>query len=444
MNSNLIFKLAFRITYLILIASPNLLFAQIKSGPMLGYAEMKEVLVWVQTEKSAKVVLKYHEKGSNQTFSSEAIVTEKKTAFSAKLIADQVSMGKKYDYEIWVNDKKMNFTYPLEFQVPALWQYRTDPPDFSFVFGSCNYINEAETDRPGRPYGGADEIYQAMYDKKPNFMIWGGDNFYYREADWNTRTGMMHRNDHTRGQKSVQALLANTHHYAIWDDHDYGPNDADRSFANKQTSLELFKMYWGNPNYIFPNEGITGQFQWSDVEFFLMDDRWNKAPNDLEDPAKDYFGQKQLNWLLDAMTTSKAPFKIVVNGGQIINPAKVFENMANYEQERNQLLREIQKRKISGVLFLSGDRHVSNLWKLDRPGTYPLYDLTVSPFTAGAAKAHPLDKNQQLVAGTTIEDRAFSVLSVNGPLKDRKLTITLYSSTGKEFWKKEIKATELK
>jgi alkaline phosphatase D len=203
-------------------------------------------------------------------------------------------------------------------------------------------------------------------------------------------------------------------------------------------------MYWGNPNYIFPNEGITGQFQWSDVEFFLMDDRWNKAPNDLEDPAKDYFGQKQLNWLLDAMTTSKAPFKIVVNGGQIINPAKVFENMANYEQERNQLLREIQKRKISGVLFLSGDRHVSNLWKLDRPGTYPLYDLTVSPFTAGAAKAHPLDKNQQLVTGTTIEDRAFSVLSVNGPLKDRKLTITLYSSTGKEFWKKEIKATELK
>jgi alkaline phosphatase D len=153
MNSNLIFKLAFRFTYLILIASPNLLFAQIKSGPMLGYAEMKEVLVWVQTEKSAKVVLKYHEKGSNQTFSSEAIVTEKKTAFSAKLIADQVSMGKKYDYEIWVNDKKMNFTYPLEFQVPALWQYRTDPPDFSFVFGSCNYINEAETDRPGRPSG---------------------------------------------------------------------------------------------------------------------------------------------------------------------------------------------------------------------------------------------------------------------------------------------------
>lgn len=444
MNSNSLFKRTFQLICVVLWGVSGPVFAQVKSGPMLGYSEMKEVLVWVQTEKSAKVVLKYYEKGQNQIFSTEPITTEKISAFSAKLIADQVSMGKKYTYEIWVDNKKVAFDYPLEFQTQTLWQYRSDPPNFSFVFGSCNYINEAETDRPGRPYGGADEIYQAMYDKKPDFMIWGGDNFYYREPDWNTRTGMMHRNDHTRGQKSVQALLANTHHYAIWDDHDYGPNDADRSFANKHTSLELFKMYWGNPNYIFPNEGITGQFQWSDVEFFLMDDRWNKAPNDLVDPAKDYFGQKQLNWLSDAMTTSKAPFKIVVNGGQIINPAKIFENMANYEKERNQLLTEIQKRKIQGVVFLSGDRHVSNLWKLDRPGTYPLYDLTVSPFTAGGAKANILDKNAQLVEGTTIEDRAFSILSVSGPMNDRTLTITLYSSTGKEFWKKEIKAKELK
>ncbi len=411
---------------------------------MVGYSEMKEVAIWIQTIQAAKVELRYKEKGSNQIHHSDVISTQKSSAFTAKLIADEVNYGKKYDYEIWIDHKKVHFDYPLEFQTQDLWQYRKDPPNFSFVFGSCNYINEPETDRPGRPYGGANEIYQAIYDKKPDFMIWGGDNFYYREPDWNSRAGMIHRNDHTRGQKSIQALLANTHHYAIWDDHDYGPNDADRSFANKYTSLELFKMYWANPNYIFPNEGITGQFQWSDVEFFLMDDRWNKAPNDLDDPSKDYFGQKQLNWLLDALTTSKATFKIVVNGGQIVNPAKIFENMANYEQERNQLLLGIQKRKIPGVLFLSGDRHVSNLWQLKREGTYPLYDLTVSPFTAGGAKLHALDKNATLVEGTSIEDRAFSVLSVNGPLKDRILTISLYSPEGKEYWKKEIKAKDLK
>jgi alkaline phosphatase D len=255
---------------------------------------------------------------------------------------------------------------------------------------------------------------------------------------------MMHRNDHTRSQAALQPLLANTHHYAIWDDHDYGPNDADRSFVLKHTALELFKLYWGNPNFVFPNEAMTGQFTWSDVEFFLMDDRWFKAPNDLNDPAKDYFGQKQMNWLLDALTTSRASFKIVVNGGQVLNPAKIFENMANYEQERNQLVKEITNRKIPGVVFLSGDRHTSSLWKLERPGTYPLFDLTVSPMTAGPAVPHKLDANEVLVPGTMTQKRAFSTISVSGPLKDRKLRIVLNDEKGVEIWHHDISSNSLK
>ncbi len=419
---------------------------QIKSGPMLGYSEMKEVLIWVQTEKSAKVEIKYWDKTTDGKvkFTSEPVQTSKSNAFIARIIADEVSMSKKYNYEVYVDGKKVNFNYPLEFQTQTLYQYRSDPPTFSFVFGSCNYINEEATDRPGRPYGGADEIYQAILDKKPDFMLWGGDNFYYREADWNSRTGMIHRNDHTRAVKSIQPLLASTHNYAIWDDHDYGPNDSDRSWVNKHTALEMFKLYWGNPNFTFPNEATTGQFQWADVEFFLMDDRWFKAPNDLKDQTKDYWGQKQMNWLLDALTTSRAPFKIVVNGGQILNPAKIIENMSNYDAERNQLLAELQKRNIPGVVFLSGDRHVSSLWKMDRPGTYPLIDLTVTPFTAGPAVAHPLDKNSLLVPGTLTEKRAFSKLTVTGPIKDRVLTINLYDHLGKDLWNYTIKANDLK
>jgi alkaline phosphatase D len=427
----------------IFLLAPLLVSAQIKSGPMLGYSEMKEVLLWVQTEKAAEVSIHYWEKGDKTIHKTDPIKTEKSQAFIAHIVADEVSMGKRYDYEVWVNSKKMTFDYPLEFQTQELWQWRKDPPAFSFIFGTCNYVNEESTDRPGRGYGGADEVYAAMHAKKPDFMLWGGDNFYYREPDY-TRTGMIHRNDHARSVKSMQPLLANVHQYAIWDDHDYGPNDADRSFPLKHTSLEMFKMYWGNPNFVFPNEGITGKFQWADVEFFLMDDRWNKAPNELNDPNKDYWGQKQMNWLLDALITSKASFKIIVNGGQVVSPAKVFENMANYEGERNQLLKELKNRNIPGVLFLTGDRHISDLNKLEREGTYPLYDLTVSPMTAGKADAVKLDYNQTLVPGTLVQERAFSKIEVTGPLKDRVLNITLLNVKGDVLWTKAIKSTELK
>ena len=417
--------------------------AQIKSGPMLGYSEMKEVLIWVQTEKPADVSIQYWEKGDKTVHKSEIVHTNKQNAYIARIIADEVTMGKKYDYEVLINGKKMAFDYALEFQTQDLWQYRHDPPAFSFIFGTCNYVNEEATDRPGRGYGGADEVYAAMHAKKPDFMIWGGDNFYYREPDY-TRTGMIHRNNHARAVKSMQPLLANVHHYAIWDDHDYGPNDSDRSFPLKHMSLEMFKMYWGNPNFVFPNEGITGKFQWADVEFFLMDDRWSKAPNELNDPNKDYWGSKQMTWLLDALTTSKASFKIIVNGGQVISPAKVFENMANYEAERTYLLKELKNRKIPGVLFLSGDRHISNLNKIEREGTYPLYDLTVSPMTAGKADAVKQDYNETLVAGTLVQERAFSKIDVSGPLKDRTLTMTIFNVKGETIWTKEIKSNQLK
>ncbi len=427
----------------IFLLAPLFLAAQIKSGPMLGYSDMKEVLIWVQTQQAATVHIQYNEIGDKTIHKTDPVRTEKATAFTAKIIADEVSMGKKYTYEVWVNNKKMKFDYPLEFQTQELWQYRKDPPAFSFIFGTCNYVNEEATDRPGRPYGGADEVYATMHAQKPDFMLWGGDNFYYREPDY-TRTGMIHRNDHARGVKSMQPLLANVHHYAIWDDHDYGPNDADRSFPLKYTSLEMFKMYWGNPNYVFPNEGITGKFQWGDVEFFLMDDRWNKAPNELNDPKKDYWGQKQMNWLVDALLTSRASFKVIVNGGQVISPAKVFENMANYESERAQLLQEIKSRKIPGVLFLSGDRHISNLNKLEREGTYPLYDLTVSPMTAGKSDAVKQDYNETLVEGTLVTERAFSKIEVSGPLKDRVLKISIMNVKGDVLWTREIKSNQLK
>ncbi|MEY2637281.1 MAG: hypothetical protein RLZZ197_1758, partial [Bacteroidota bacterium] len=107
---------------------PLFLQAQIKSGPMLGYSEMKEVLVWVQTEKAADVSIQYWEKGDKTVHKTEPIHTEKSTAYIARIIADEVSMGKKYEYEVLVNGKKMAFDYALEFQTQELWQYRKDPP----------------------------------------------------------------------------------------------------------------------------------------------------------------------------------------------------------------------------------------------------------------------------------------------------------------------------
>jgi alkaline phosphatase D len=414
----------------------------LRSGPMVGYSEMKEVMLWVQTREPATAQIFYFEKDKPQLrFQTQALKTEKQFGYAVHLLADAVQPGKKYVYELFLNGKKVERPYPLEFQTQTLWQFRTDPPDFKFAAGSCTYINEPEVDRPGNGYGGGYGIFSSIFQQKPAFMLWLGDNAYLREVDWNTRTGIIHRYTHTRSLPEMQPLLGSVHNYAIWDDHDFGPNDSDRGFPGKEMTTEMFKRFWANPNYGVGNtEGVTGSFVWNDCQFFLLDDRYYKTPNDQKTGEKEILGKKQLTWLIDALTYSKATFKFVVIGGQVLNSAALFENYANYPEERQKLIDAIKANKISGVVFLTGDRHHTVLSKMDN-----LYDLTVSPLTSGVAT--PKDgENTNMVPGTLVTEKNFATLEITGSLKEksRKLIIRIFSTDNKELWNKEITAAELK
>ncbi|MFD2569778.1 alkaline phosphatase D family protein [Spirosoma soli] len=418
----------------------------LQSGPMVGYSDMREVMLWAQTKQPARVQIRYHEAGKpTPVYLTNEVQTNQQAAFTAHLLADKVEPGKKYEYNVLIEGRMVSLPYPTTFQTQSLWQWRTDPPTFRFGVGSCTYVNEPEVDRPGTPYGGGYEIFTVLAAQKPDFMLWTGDNTYTREVDWNSRSGVLRRYTHTRSLPEMQPLLAASHNYAIWDDHDYGPNDSDRSYWLKATTLDAFKLFWANPNFIFP-ESCAGTFFWNDCQFFMLDDRTFRAPDDMTDgPDKVYFGDKQVQWLLDALISSKATFKFIVTGGQIINPTKSFENYAIYGTERDRLLKAIADAKIPGVLFITGDRHHSILHKQERKGLYPLYDVTISPLTSSPAKPLPEElKQDTYVDGTLVTDRNFSMMTVSGPLKDRVLTIKVYDQKGTERWSRDIRASELK
>lgn len=417
----------------------------IQSGPMLGYSDFREVAIWVQTKNPAKVKFRFWDlENPTKTRETESANSTKINGYAVTAIADSLLPGKKYGYELLVNGKVQKFNYPLRFQTIPLWQFRSDPPEFIFAVGSCTYVNEPFWDRPGKSYGDSMQIFKTIFDKKPDLMLWIGDNTYTREGDWSTRNGFLHRYSHTRALPEMQPLLASTHHYATWDDHEYGPNDSDRSFWNKNIASSVFKTFWpcppGNPLGDGP---VTSTFGWGDCQFFMLDDRWFRAPNTSSDSTKAFLGDDQINWLIDALTFSKAPFKIISCGGQVINDARVYENYATYPVERRKLIQRITEAKIPGVLFFSGDRHHAELSKLERPGTYPLYDLTTSPLTAGTHNPGN-EKNTLRMDGTLFNGHNFAICKVTGTSKERKLIIDLVNNRGDLVWSKEIKASELK
>ena len=315
--------------------------------------------------------------------------------------------------------------YPTSFATQELWQWRNDPPEFTIAVASCFYVNEPAFDRPGEPYGSDFQILEHLRARQPDAMVWLGDNTYLREADWHSRSGILHRYTHTRSYPGLQPLLASTHHYATWDDHDFGPNNSDRSYWAQGLTREAFELFWPNPSHgVQGVPGIATAFEWADTLFVLLDDRTNRTPNDRVTGKRTMLGDAQVEWLIDTLVSSTATLKFVAVGGQFLNPVDGFETFATFPEERERILQLLEAERVGGVFFLTGDRHRTELSKLDRRGLYPLYDLTVSPLTAGVYRGQT-EVNTLRVDGTLLQDHNFALLHVAGPRTDRVLTITL-------------------
>ncbi|WP_338407075.1 alkaline phosphatase D family protein [uncultured Flavobacterium sp.] len=420
----------------------------LQSGPMVGYCEMTEAIIWLQTNEKATVKIAYFAVDKpTEIFYSDNHTSGKDVGFTCHLVLDKLQPGKKYKYAVYINDKKVVLPYETSFSSKKLWQWREDAPDFTVAFGSCMYINETALDRPGKPYGSGYSIFESINSKHPDIMIWGGDNAYLREADWDSKTGIYHRNTHSRSIKEIQPLLAKTQNFAIWDDHDFGPNDSDRSFYNKHITQKAFKDFWANKSYGIgseQNEGVFSTFNWGDAQFFLIDDRFFRSPQDRITGNKTMLGTTQFEWLIDALSGSIASFKIIVIGGQVLNSVPDTENYGHYPEEKEKLLQEISDNRIKGVLFLTGDRHFAEMSMLPRENSYPIYDWTVSPFTAGVVSDSVLKENNKYkVEGSTFLQNNFGIIAFSGNKENRQIKLSLFDKNGKELWKKVILKKEL-
>ncbi|MBI2516650.1 MAG: alkaline phosphatase family protein [Opitutae bacterium] len=429
------------------------------SGPMLGYSAHREAVIWVETKDAKKVTLDYWlagKPGTKQTLEKTGLRKTPAGGQISHFRPGLLELGATYEYTLSIDGRAQPFPYPLTFKTKPLWEWRTPPPDFKFIYGSCAYLNEPQYDRPGEPYGKGTEIFRHMAESGADFMLWGGDNWYYREPDFDSLSGLWYRAQHDRATPDLQKLLAVMPNYATWDDHDYGSNDANKSYELKDETLDIFKSYWANPSWGEPgNPGVYGKFFWGDAAFFLMDDRTYRDDDKLDASAtkemKTQYGAKQREWLkqslLAAQTLNHFTWKFIATGGQVITDfGGASETFDNYPDERADLLEFIRQHKITGVVILSGDVHFTELARKKLTGTQWIYELTSSPFSSSSwpADKGPRKGDPQRIEGTMVTDQNYCVLSFRGPRNDRVLTIACYDKANAKRWEHEIRASELK
>ncbi|NNF01171.1 MAG: alkaline phosphatase family protein, partial [Bacteroidia bacterium] len=250
----------------------------------------------------------------------------------------------------------------------------------------------------------------------------------------------------------LKRLLWARPNYAIWDDHDYGPDNSNLSFDLKYYTRKIFKEYWGNKT--FGDEidgGIYSRFSWSDADFFLMDNRFFRSANDIPPQVngqnnrnKHYLGDKQMDWLKNGLISSDKSVKFIVGGGQWLNELNPYESFTNYAFEFDELINFIKDNQIEGVVFLSGDRHFSEIIKFQKGNIYPLYDITSSPLTSGVLNDLGRELNNPArVSGTALTENNFIKVSVSGKSDQRMINVDAIDKDGRIKWSYKILVSDL-
>ena len=135
---------------------------------------------------------------------------------------------------------------------------------------------------------------------------------------------------------------------------------------------------------------------------------------------------------------------MVAVGGQVLSPLTRYEGYASFPAERQALLDRLRQEEIPGLVFLSGDRHFTEMTVLERAGTYPLHEFTVSPLTASPNPEGDEEPNFRRVEGTAVTERNFAVMEVTGPREDRTMTVTVFDREGRELWSRSLRARDLR
>ena len=182
----------------------------------------------------------------------------------------------------------------------------------------------------------------------------------------------------------LQQLMANVPVYATWDDHDYWGNDASGTRTKGKKPIDVdglrkaWKSHWNNPQRAVERQGIYFQTQIGPVHYIALDTRSCRL-NDKQGELNSFLGVEQMKWLKDQISKSTAPFMIISSGTMWTDHiSKGKDSWGKWDVEgREAIFQQIDQKKDSVVLLLSGDRHGARGFTIPRPNGKDIYEFEV-------------------------------------------------------------------
>jgi alkaline phosphatase D len=340
-------------------------------GPMLGCVTDTRAKFWVRTANEVPVqILIGTSRTARSPITSTIVKTTKEKDFTAVLTVRGLKPDTRYNYKLLVDGRLQ----------PRQWAFRTFPASgaksrFWIGFGGG---------------AGFTPQYERMWDTITSHNLHAflllGDNVY---IDNPTRQAVQQYCYYRRQSRlEFRDFGASTAIYAIWDDHDFTTNDAGGGpeILRPYWKVPVWRTFvnnWNNPYYAGGEEqpGCWFDFSIGDVDFFMLDGRYYRTKSRVANPSM--LGDVQKMWLLKKLKSSKATFKVLASPVPWSYGAKPGSRdpWQGYKTERELIFSFLESNDIDGVILISADRHRSDIWKIERPDGYPLYEFESSKLT---------------------------------------------------------------
>lgn len=307
--------------------------------------------------------------------------------------------------------------------------------ELTIAFGSCNRQNLPQP------------MWKPISAEKPDLWIWLGDNIY---GDSDDMAVLKAKYDLQLNQPDYKAFRAQTPIIGTWDDHDYGRNDGDKSYAPRKESQQLALDFLQEPanSPRRQQEGIYAAYDYKvgrkKIKVILLDERYHQDALQkdatkayIPNTTGDLLGEAQWQWLQQQLATSDADAHIIGSGIQFLAEEHPYEKWANFPAARQRLFSLLASTKAKGVLLVSGDRHIGEVARITLPGVaYPVYEITSSGLTHSATN-NTGEANKYRV-GPLVNQKHYGLFHFQQKGKKLVTTVQLKGEQGNVFHTEEI------
>lgn len=340
---------------------------------------------------------------------------------------------------------------------------------FIFLLVSCAQQKEPTPDRGSTKiaFGSCSweehplPIFDLVVDHQPDLFIFLGDNIYGDTKDMDT---LWTKYQKLGNKASYQNLKRSVPIIATWDDHDYGWNDTGKDYPFKEESKALFLNFFEEPEnstrrdhpgiyhaytYDYGDQKLQvilldGRTFRDDLKLYTdefdHDSRYSFYRNDYAphtDSTATLLGQEQWAWL-EMQLQQPADIRIIGTGTQFGIEWNGYEAWGNYPHEQQRMIDLIESTRASGVIFISGDVHYSEISKL-KTQFYPLYDFTSSGLSSTWKFATP---NKNRIEGPVM-DNHFGLISIDWLGEETTITMETWDIHDNQRIEYRVKLDEL-